>query len=150
MARWRSPSCYRYVKIMTTKDHYRLIAMLHLIHGCIAAATAIGVFLSVAVMVGFKAVVERWVFPIDYGDSANAAFWLYVFAIGITAVYVIGALLFTVPAIMGGYGMLKHRRWARKLVLVSAAVAALNVPFGTALAVYTFWFLLGSRAELKA
>lgn len=123
--------------------------MLHLIHGCVAAATAIGVFLSVAVMVGFKAVVERWVFPIDYGDSANAAFWLYVFAIGITAVYVIGALLFTVPAIMGGYGMLKQRRWARKLVLVSAAVAALNVPFGTALAVYTFWFLLGSRVELK-
>lgn len=136
--------------ITTPQTHYRLIAMLHLIHGCIAAATAIGVFLSVAVLVGFKAVVERWVFPIDYGDSANAAFWLYVFAIGITAVYVVGALLFTVPAIAGGYGMLKRKRWARKLVLVSAAVAALNVPFGTALAVYTFWFLLGSKDGLKA
>jgi hypothetical protein len=135
---------------MTTKDHYRLIAMLHLIHGCVAATTAIGVFLSVTVLVGFKAVVERWVFPIDYGDSADAAFWLYVFAIGVTTVYAVGALLFTVPAIAGGYGMLKRKRWARKFVLVSAAVAALNVPFGTVLAVYTFWFLLGSRAELKA
>lgn len=144
------PSCYRYIEIMTTKDHYRLIAMLHLIHGFVAAATAIGVFLSVAVLVGFKAAVERWVFPIDYGDSADAAFWLYVFAIALTAVYAVGALLFTVPAIAGGYGMLKRKRWARKLVLVSAAVAALNVPFGTALAVYTFWFLLGSRDELKA
>lgn len=135
---------------MTIKDHYRLIAMLHLIHGCIAAATAIGVFVSVAVMVGFRAAVERWVFPIDYGDSSNPAFWLYVFAISVTAVYVVGAVLFTIPAIAGGYGMLKQRKWARKLVLASAVVAALNVPFGTALAVYTFWFLLGSKDELKA
>ena len=135
---------------MTTKDHYRLIALLHLIHGFVAAATAIGVFLTVAMMVGFKAAVERWVFPIDYGDSANATFWIGVFAVGITAVYMIGALLFTVPAIAGGYGMLKRKRWARKLVLMSAVVAALNVPFGTALAVYTFWFLLGSRTELEA
>jgi O-antigen ligase len=132
---------------MTTKDHYKLIAMLHLIHGCIAAATAIGVFLSMAVLVGFKAVIERWVFPIDYGDSADAAFWLYVFAIALTAAYAVGALLFTVPAIAGGYGMLRQKRWARKLVLVSAAVAALNVPLGTALAVYSFWFLLGQEGR---
>lgn len=130
---------------MTTKDHYRLIAMLHLIHGCIAAATAIGVFLSVAVLVGFKAVVERWVFPIDYGDSADPTFWLYVFAIALTAVYMVGALLFTVPAIAGGCGLLRQKRWARKLVLVSAVIAMLNVPFGTALAVYTFWFLFGQE-----
>lgn len=135
---------------MNPESHNRLIAILHLVHGFVAAATAIGVFLTVAVMVGFKTVVERWVFPINYGDSANAAFWLSVFAIALTAVYAVGALLFTVPAIAGGYGMLRQKRWARKFVLVSAAVAALNVPFGTALAVYTFWFLLGSRAELKA
>jgi O-antigen ligase len=134
---------------MTTKDHYRLIAMLHLIHGGVAAATAIGVFLTVAVLVGFKAVVERWVFPIDYGDSANAEFWMGIFAIGVTAVYVVGALLFTVPAIAGGYGLLRQKRWARKFVLVSAAVAALNVPLGTALAVYTFWFLLGSSRDFQ-
>jgi O-antigen ligase len=134
---------------MTTKDHYRLIAMLHLIHGCVAAATAIGVFLTVAVMVGFKAALERWVFPIDYGDSADPTFWLYVFAIALTAVYMVGALLFTIPAIAGGYGLLKRKRWARKLVLVSAAVAALNVPLGTALAVYTFWFLLGSSRDFQ-
>ncbi|HZH31876.1 MAG TPA: hypothetical protein VEY11_14015 [Pyrinomonadaceae bacterium] len=135
---------------MNPESHNRLLAILHLVHGFIAAATAIGVFLTVAVMVGFKAVVEQWVFPIDYGDSANPTFWLGVFAVAVTAVYMLGALLFTVPAIAGGYGMLRQKRWARKFVLVSAAVAALNVPFGTALAVYTFWFLLGSRAELKA
>jgi hypothetical protein len=128
---------------MTTKDHYKLIAMLHLIHGFVAATTAIGVFLTVAVMVGFKAAMERWVFPIDYGDIANPTFWIGAFAIGVTAIYALGALIFTVPAIAGGYGLFRRKRWARKLVLVSAAVAALNVPLGTALAVYTFWFLLG-------
>ncbi|MCA1568091.1 MAG: hypothetical protein LC803_21100 [Acidobacteria bacterium] len=132
---------------MTTKDHYRLIAMLHLVHGFVAAATAIGVFLTVAVMIGFKAAMERWVFPIDYGDIANPTFWIGAFAIGVTAIYAVGALIFTVPAIAGGYGLFRQKRWARKLVLVSAAVAALNVPLGTALAVYTFWFLLGQEGR---
>jgi uncharacterized membrane protein (DUF2068 family) len=118
-----------------------LIAILHLVHGFVAAATAVGVFLTVVVLIGFRTALERWVFQIYEPTDANPGAWLSVFAVAVTAVYMVGALLFTVPALAGGYGMWKRRRWARKFVLVSAVVAALNVPFGTALAVYTFWFL---------
>jgi hypothetical protein len=133
---------------MRTASHSRLVAVLHLIHGFVAAASAIGVFLSVVILVGFKAALERWLFPA--GDAgSDPEFWLYVFAVVAVIVYVLFALLFTVPAIASGFGMLRHKAWARKLVLVSAVVAALDFPFGTAIAVYTFWFLLGSGRGLQ-
>jgi hypothetical protein len=134
---------------MNPESHKRLIAILHIVHGFIAAATAVGLFLSVALLMGFKTALERWFFPIDYPTGSDPGFWLAVFTVAATAIYMIGALIFTVPALAGGYGMLKRRKWARKLLLVSAVVAALNVPLGTGLAVYTFWFLYGSGTKEK-
>jgi hypothetical protein len=133
---------------MRTASHSRLVAVLHLTHGFVAAASAIGVFVSVALLVGFKAALERWLFPA--GDAgSDPEFWLYVLAALAVAVYVLFALLFTVPAIVGGFGLLRRKRWARKLVLVSAVVAALDFPFGTAIAIYTFWFLFGDNRSLQ-
>jgi len=57
----------------------------------------------------------------------------------------IGTILATIsafvglPAILGGIGMMKRWNWARYLVLIVAALNILNFPFGTLLAVYTFW-----------
>ncbi|HEV7893618.1 MAG TPA: hypothetical protein VGP08_23590 [Pyrinomonadaceae bacterium] len=133
---------------MSTEFHNRLVAVLHLIHGFVAAASAAGVFLSVSILIGFKAALERWLFPA--GDAgSDPEFWLYAFAVVAVIIYVLLALLFTIPAIVGGFGMLRHKAWARKLVLVSAVVAALDFPFGTAIAVYTLWFLLGSGWSLQ-
>jgi hypothetical protein len=128
---------------MRAESHNRLVAILHLVHGFVAAASAVGVFLSVAILIGFKAALERWLFPAS-DASSNPEFWLYVIAVAAVMVYVLLALLFTVPAIAGGFRMLRHKAWARKLVLVSAVIAAFDFPFGTAIAVYTLWFLLGS------
>ena len=132
-----------------SESHKKLIAILHLIHGFLAASTAIGVFLSVALMVGFKAAMEKWIFPIDYGTEWNVELWVGAFVVVVMAIYLVGALLFTVPALAGGFGLLRGKRWARKFLLISAVVAALDVPFGTALAVYTFWFLFGSGQNLS-
>ena len=57
------------------------------------------------------------------------------------------AILVSLPAIIGGLGLLGRRRWARILVLVVAAVELLFVPFGTVLGVYTFWTLLNDRTD---
>lgn len=127
---------------MKQESHDRLIALLHLAHGFVAAASAIGLLLGIVLLYGFKAALERWVFPIGEGVGSDAELWLGILVVAAVAVYVLFALIFTVPAIAGGFGMLRGKQWARKLVLVSAVVAALNFPFGTALAVYTFWFLL--------
>ena len=134
---------------MKTESHNRLVAILHLVHGFVAAASAVGLFLSVAILFGFQAALEWWFFPAGDNTGSNLEFWIYVFAVAVVTVYVLLALLFTVPALAGGFGLLTGKRWARKLVLVSAVVAALDFPFGTAIAVYTLWFLLGSSRRLR-
>jgi hypothetical protein len=135
--------------IMKPESHNRLIAILHLVHGFVAAASAVGLLLSIVLLFGFKAALERWVFPMGDNIGSDPEFWVGVFAVAVVTIYVMIALLFTVPAIVGGFGMLRRRRWARKLVMVSAAVAAIDFPLGTAMAVYTFWFLLGNSRNLQ-
>lgn len=131
--------------MVSAESHARLLALLHLAHGLVAAATAVGIFLSVAVLIGFKTALEKWVFPLGdgAGGGGDPEFWLGIIFLGGVTIFTAGALLFTVPAIMGGIGMLRRKRWARKALLVSGAIAALNFPLGTGLAVYTYWFLLG-------
>ena len=51
-------------------------------------------------------------------------------------------ILVSVPGIIGGIGLLKRRNWARVLALVLGFLNLLNIPFGTALGVYTIWVLL--------
>jgi hypothetical protein len=48
---------------------------------------------------------------------------------------------------MAGWGLLKREPWARILTLVLAFLALVNIPFGTALGVYTLWVLLPGTAE---
>ena len=51
-----------------------------------------------------------------------------------------------------GWGLLQRESWARMLTLVLAFLALFNIPFGTALGIYTLWVLLpaGSEAEYRA
>jgi hypothetical protein len=56
-------------------------------------------------------------------------------------------LVLGLPGIIGGWGLLRLRSWARILVLVLAVVNLFNVPIGTALGIYTFWVLLNDETE---
>ena len=51
-----------------------------------------------------------------------------------------------------GWGLLQRESWARMLTLVLAFLALFNIPFGTALGIYSLWVLLpaGSEAEYRA
>lgn len=51
-------------------------------------------------------------------------------------------LISCVPGIIGGIGLLKRKSWARILILIVAAIDLLDIPFGTALGIYSFWVLL--------
>jgi hypothetical protein len=48
----------------------------------------------------------------------------------------------SVPLIIGGIGLLKRCPWSRILILILAAMNLLNLPVGTAIAVYTIWVML--------
>ncbi len=61
------------------------------------------------------------------------------------------AILLLAKAALGflaGWGLLQQEKWARILALVLAFVSLFtNIPFGTALGVYTMWVLLSSESE---
>jgi hypothetical protein len=69
-----------------------------------------------------------------------------MFATGIVAT-VIGIFLFVIalPSIIAGVGLLKRKPWARILSLILGALNIFNIPFGTALGIYTFWVLLNDQ-----
>lgn len=56
-------------------------------------------------------------------------------------------LVFSVPYLLAGYGLLKRYAWGRILSMVLGAFALLSVPIGTALGVYALWALTRPEAE---
>jgi hypothetical protein len=56
-----------------------------------------------------------------------------------------------VLGIIAGWGLLERRPWARMMAIVLGCVFLIDMPFGTALGIYTLWVLLpaGSEAEYR-
>lgn len=58
------------------------------------------------------------------------------------------ALLFGgVIGIIAGWGLLERQPWARMLTIVLGCFNLIDMPFGTALGVYTLWVLLPGKSE---
>ena len=110
---------------MTPQDHNKMIGIMHLIYGGFNALMML-IFIPFFVAIGAAG-----------GGEAAAIFGI------IGALFLVFSLVFGVPPILAGYAMLKRKRWAKTAGVVAACVEALSFPFGTALCVYTLWFLFG-------
>ena len=64
-------------------------------------------------------------------------------------VSVIGILILAKSAFafLAGWGLMQRDPWARVLALVLAFLSLFNIPFGTALGVYTLWVLMPAQAQ---
>ncbi len=51
-------------------------------------------------------------------------------------------ILTSIPEIIGGFGLLRRRPWARILILVIAVMDLLFIPIGTLIGIYELWVLL--------
>jgi len=56
-------------------------------------------------------------------------------------------LVISAPGIICGFGLLKHRPWARVLALIIGIINLINIPFGTALGIYTLWVLMHEESQ---
>jgi hypothetical protein len=61
----------------------------------------------------------------------------------------VGGLLLVgaVIGLVAGWGLLERQPWARTLAIVVGCFSLLDMPFGTALGIYTLWVLLPARSE---
>ena len=78
------------------------------------------------------------------GGSANAPSFLR------PLLSVVAAILLGKCALgfVGGWGLIQREPWARMVVLVLAFISLFtNIPFGTALGIYTMWVLLPGDSE---
>jgi hypothetical protein len=66
---------------------------------------------------------------------------VWVFFAAITA-------LMVVPSLVAGYGLKKRKHWARTMCIVAGVLAATSAPIGTAVCIYTFWFLFSEPGKL--
>lgn len=56
--------------------------------------------------------------------------------------------LMAVPSLVGGWGLLKRKHWARILVLILSFFQLFGFPVGTLIGAYGFWVLMND--EVKA
>ncbi len=54
-------------------------------------------------------------------------------------------ILTSIPEVIGGFGLLKRRPWARVLVLIIAVLDLFMIPIGTIIGVYELWVLLNEE-----
>lgn len=110
--------------------HIRILGTLHIVFGVLGVLAA---FISyMAISVG----------GIISGDAE---------AITITQIVGVAVgsflLLLSAPGIIGGWGILKFKSWAKILLLVIGFLHLINFPLGTALGAYTIWVLLNHQTD---
>lgn len=119
------------------RDHVRILGILNIV------LSSLGLLAAVAVLVIFGGVAGF--LGISGADRDQAA------AVPILATIAVGIAIFlfalSLPGIIGGWGLLHFRPWARILMIVISVLNLLHVPFGTALGVYGLWVLLSDEGR---
>jgi hypothetical protein len=112
----------------TMKTHIQIAAVLNIAFGilCIVAAAAVFIFMTMA-----SSIVA------SYQSIAAGS------VVGLVAIAISGFLaVLGLPSVIGGFGLFVGKSWAKPLILALAVLQLVNIPFGTALGVYTLWALL--------
>ena len=116
--------------------HVKVIAALCIIFGAfgvLAALLSSFMFSALAALVGSTN---------DPDASAGSA------VLGLTGVTLtIVLLVFSIPYIVCGWGLLKLRPWSRILGIVLAAISLIRIPLGTIFGIYALIILFNKETE---
>ena len=59
-------------------------------------------------------------------------------------------LIFVIPSIIGGIGLLNNKKWAMTLLVIVGFISLFCFPIGTALGAYTLWMFFKEQELAKA
>jgi len=120
--------------------HVKVLGWVHLVFGFLGCVAGVMAFLILsAVGTRFSGLHDFYVLD-RYFPAALGFLGLGTLIGGM-------ALIFSLPGLIAGYGLLKYREWARILTIVLCFLNLLNIPFGTILGAYGLWVLLSSEGE---
>jgi hypothetical protein len=110
-------------------SHKRVLGILYLISGTLLLVTMffLSLFLSTIFTFAMKEVDP---------DEAVILELVSSFVRYIPAIFII---LFSIPSIIAGIGLLGRQKWAMILALILGCFKLFSFPIGTALGVYTIW-----------
>jgi hypothetical protein len=116
---------------MTPQDHNKTLGITHLAYGGFHLLLMLFVSLLLLFVMAFP----------QRGGSGIDAFTIMMFVI-----FAFG-ILFTLPSLIAAYALLKRKPWARTAAIIAGVLATPSFPYGTALGVYTLWFMFGDEGK---
>lgn len=129
---WQWQSSDKEYEILTPEQHNKYLAWSQLAHGGLF-------FLFLLAMLGMMSVMFLSV-PGPQGPPPAVLGFMWVFFAGFYG-------LMLLPQVVAGYALLKQKPWARTAAIIGAVTAAMSFPIGTAVCVYTFWFLFSEPGK---
>ena len=121
---------------MTPEQHNKYLGISHLAYGSLFLLLMLG-------MLGFMFVMMRLVAIPNDPNAPPAAFFAFIW---VFMALIYGAM--TVPSVIAGYGLLKRKKWAKTAAIIAGVLSGMSFPMGTAVCVYTFWFLFSEPGKI--
>ena len=116
--------------------HVKVLAILMLVLGAFGVLAAVGMMMLFGGAAGIAGVSGD-------PDAALAAPIIGVTGTALAAI----VLVFSLPSVIAGWGLLTFKPWARILGIVLCALNLINFPFGTILGAYGLWVLLHAETQ---
>jgi hypothetical protein len=110
---------------MTPEEHNKALGICHLAYGGLSALMTVVMLIFGG---GFLMLLP------DGGPPVGLMMLMLTF-------FMVVSFILTLPSFIAGYGLLKRKSWARTASIVAAVLEMMSVPIGTAVAVYSFWFM---------
>jgi len=109
--------------------HKRILAILYIISASV----------QILAMIILSSIISL-IIPFIMEEAGPEAQWVFVWIVPFIRVIAFGIIvLFSIPSIIGGIGLLNNKPWALTLLLVLGCFKLFSFPIGTAIGIYTIW-----------
>jgi len=123
------------------REHIRILGILNIVMGSLTALGGVVVLFIMGGVATFMAAGLPGSSASDADDARAFAPWMGLIGVGFATFF----MALAVPAIVGGWGLLKYKSWSRILMIIISGLNLIHIPFGTALGIYGLWVLLNEQ-----
>ncbi len=120
---------------MTPEEHNKFLGISHLVYGGLFGLMMVAMLVFFSFIIGLSGSQQP-----PNGPPAALFFMMFLF---MSLFY--GMLI--IPSFIAGYGLLRRRKWARLASIIAGVLAGMSFPIGTAVCIYTFWFLFSEPGK---